>query len=232
MVRPKDEPLIRLSRRIWIRALRTGVDGIAAESIASEEKTWNTLGRQLLHFSAYPQYADLRFKGLRGVVDDGNDPRRMVRRIDVLDTDGITPNDAGVVIRRPTRRASSDQDRTKSYLEFPVDLVECGKNLCPGSEQWESAYLWRLSMPELPRLEELRMVISRLTTRLEMHTPSLDEYRPFLPAAEFSQLEQLTDIQIESRYRQSLEPFIRAKSADAMSLLAALVAESLLPIKN
>jgi len=226
MARPKDDPLIRLSRRIWIRALRTSVDERAAEPLASDENTWNALGRQLLSFSSHPQYASLRFQGLLGVVNDGNDPRLIVRRILLDETKGVTPKDEVVVERKPSRRASTDPDQAKNYHEIPVDLVECGTKLCPGSEQWETAYLWRVAMPQLPRFEELRMVISRLTTRLGMHTPSLDEYRPFLSTVELSKLEQLTEAQAESRYRQSLEPFIAAKSADAMSLLAALVAES------
>ena len=59
-----------------------------------------------------------------------------------------------------------------------------------------------------------------------MHSPSVDEYRPYLSTEKFSELKELSEAEIESRYRQSLEPFIAAKSADAMSLLAALVAES------
>ena len=225
MVRPKDEPLIRLSRRIWIRALRRDVDKWATEQGASGDIPWAELGRQLLRVSQYPLYVDLLFKGILGVVNDGNDPRRIVRRIDVDDTDGTVPEGLSVVARQPSGPASDDAKPTR-YIEFPVDLVECGKDLCPGSEEWEIAYLWRVAMPQLPRLEQLRMVISRLITRLGMHTPSFDEYRPYLSTEEFSELEELSEAEAESRYRQSLEPFIAAKSPDAMSLLAALVAES------
>ena len=59
-----------------------------------------------------------------------------------------------------------------------------------------------------------------------IHSPSVDECRPYLCTEKFSELKELSEAEIESRYRQSLEPFIAAKSADAMSLLAALVAES------
>ena len=226
MVRPKDDPLIRLSRRIWIRALRTNVEEKAAVPLASDDNTWNEFGRQLLRFSSQPQYANLRFQGILGVVNDGNDPRLIVRRIPVSETDGTIPEGVKLVERQPSGPASSAADDAISYIQFPVDLVECGKDLCPGSEEWEIAYLWRVAMPQLPRLEQLRMVISRLTTRLGMHTPSFDEYRPYLSTEEFSELEELSEAEAESRYRQSLEPFIAAKSPDAMSLLAALVAES------
>ncbi len=225
MVRPKHEPLIRLSRRIWIRALIRDVDKRAMEHCSSADISWAELGRRLLRVSQYPLYVDLLFKGILGVVNEGNNPRRIVRRIDVDDTDGSVPEGLSVVMRQPSGPAANDARPTR-YIELPVDLVECGKDLCPGSEQWETAYLWRVAEPRLPSLEELRMVISRLTIRLGMHTPSFDEYRPYLSIEEFSELEELPEAEVESRYRHSLEPFIAAQSADAMSLLAALVAES------
>lgn len=227
MVRPKEDPLIRLSRRIWIRALRTSADEKAAKPLEPEENTWKSFGVQLLKLSSHPQYAELPFQALLGVVDNGNDPRLLVRRIPLDETRGVEPKDEGVVERKPSRRdPTADPDEVKKYLEIPVDLIKCGKDLCPGSEHWENAYLWRMAMPQLPRLEVLRVVISQLTNRLGMHSPSVDEYRPYLSTEEFSELKELSEAEIESRYRLSLEPFIAAKSADAMSLLAALVAES------
>jgi hypothetical protein len=227
MARPKDNPLIRLSRRIWIRALRTSADEKAAKPLEPEENTWKAFGVQLLMLSSHPQYAELPFQALLGVVDNGNDPRRTIRRIPLHETRGVELEDEGVVERKPSRRdPTADPDEVKNYLEVPVDLVECGKQLCPRSEEWVLAYLWRVAMPQLPRLEELRMVISRLTIRLGMHTPSVDEHRPYLSTEEFSELKELSEAEAESRYRRSLEPFIAAKSPDAMSLLAALVAES------
>lgn len=227
MVRPKDDPLLRMSRRIWIRALRTSADEKAAKPLEPEENTWKAFGVQLLQLSSHPQYAELPFQALLGVVDNGNDPRRIIRRIPLDEIPDVEPQDKGVVERKPSRRdPTADPDEVKNYLEVPVDLVECGKQLCPGSEEWEFAYLWRVAMPQLPRLEELRMVISQLTILLGVHTPSVEEHRPYLSAEEFSELEVLSEAEVESRYRQSLEPFIAAKSPDAMSLLAALVAES------
>ncbi len=234
MARPKDEPILRLSRRIWIRALRRGIIERAAkqriESAAKQETldniSWAELGRQLLRFSEYPQFADFHFKGLYGVVNDGNDPHLIVRRIDMLEISGTISVGLKVETRLTSSPKAVDAGKAVRYIQFPVDLVECGEELLPKSGYWETAYLWRLAMPHLPRLEELRMLISRLTTRLGMCSPSVDEYQPYLSTEQFSELEYLSEAQKESRYRQSLEPLIAAKSADAMSLLAALVAES------
>lgn len=225
MVRPKDDPLVRLSRQVWIRALRTSVAKCAARDGSSGPGSWNELGRQLLSVSSHPDYAGLRFQALHGVISDGNDPRLIIRRIPLDELNGSVPEGSCVVERRPSGRASADEDRAKSYLEIPVDLVECGEKICPGSANWETAYLWRLAMPQLPRLEELRLSISRLKNRLGLCTPSLDEYQSHISPQEFSKLEKLSHSRITARYRYSLKPLIVAKSADAMSLLAALVAE-------
>ena len=80
-------------------------------------------------------------------------------------------------------------------------------------------------MPQLPRLEELRVSISRLKRRLGVCTPSLGEYLSHISPPEYSKLAKLSHSRVTARYRDSLEPLIVAKSADAMSLLAALVAE-------
>ncbi len=230
MARPKDSPLQRLSRRVWIRALRTSFDEKLAEPIESDENNWTEFSQQLLAFSDHPKYAAFRFQGLLGVVNEGNDPRLIIRRIPELETDGIVPDGISIVNRLPpgptNKDPKADAEQPISYLEFPVDLVECGEKMCPESGHWEVAYLWRLAMPQLPRLEELRMHISRLKTRLGIYSPSIDEYRSYLSTEQFSEREYLSEAQNESRYRQSLEPLIAAKSANAMSLLAALVAES------
>lgn len=228
MVRPKDDPLVRLSRRVWIRALRTSVAECAARDGNSGPGSWNELGRQLLGVSSHPDHAGLRFPALHGVISDGNDPRLIIRRIPLDELKRPVPEGSCVVKRRPSGRASADEDRAKSYLEIPVDLVECGEKICPGSANWETAYLWRLAMPQLPRLDELRLSISRLKSRLGLCTPCLDEYQSHISPQEFSKLSKLSHSRSTARYRYSLEPLIVAKSADAMSLLAALVAECLI----
>lgn len=226
MGRPKNEPLVRLTRRVWIRALRTSVAEGAARNGHPAPESWNELGRQLLAVSTHPDYADRRFQALHGVISDGNDPRLIIRRIPLKELKRpVTEEDGCVVKRRPSGRASADEDRTKNYLEIPVDLVECGEKLCPGSASWETAYLWRLAMPQLPRLEELRVAISKLKYRLGMCTPSLEQYQPHLPPEDHSKLAKLSHSRVKARYRDSLEPLIKARNADAVSLLAALVAE-------
>lgn len=225
VARPKEDPLVRLSRKVWIRAFRTSVAEGASRDGNFGPGSWNELGRQLLSVSSHPDYAGLRFQALHGVVSDGNDPRRIIRRIPLDELKGPVPKGSCVVKRRPSGRDSADEDRAKSYLEIPVDLVECGEQICPGSADWETAYLWRLAMPQLPRLEELRVSISRLKRRLGLCTPSLSEYKSHVSPPEFSKLAKLSDSRGTAQYRDSLEPLIVAKSADAMSLLAALVAE-------
>lgn len=225
MARPREDLLVRLSRKVWIRALRTSVAESAARDGNLRPESWNELGRQLLSVSSHPDYAGLRFQALHGVISNGNNPRLIIRRIPLDELKGPVPEGSCVVERLPSGRAA-DENRAKSYLEIPVDLVECGDKVCPESAKWETAYLWRLAMPQLPRLEELRVSISRLKRRLGFCTPSLDEYRSHISPQEFSKLAKLSHSRVTARYRASLEPLIVAKSADAISLLAALVAES------
>lgn len=120
---------------------------------------------------------------------------------------------------------SADKDRATLYLEIPVDLVECGEKLCPGSATWETAYLWRLVMSQLPRLEELRMAISRLKHHLGLCTPSREEYQSYIPPQEFSKLAKLSRSRVKSSVSRLIGAFDKGESADAMSLLSALVTE-------
>lgn len=209
-----------------MRALRTSVSEDAARDGNFGPASWNELGRKLLSVSSHPEYAGLRFQALHGVISNGNDPRRIIRRIPLNELEESVPEGSCVVGRRASGRTSADEGQAISYLEIPVDLVECGEKICPGSANWETAYLWRMAMPQLPRLEELRVSISRLKRRLGLYTPSLGEYQPYISPLEFSELEKLSHSRVKARYRDSLKPLIMAKSADAMSLLAALVAES------
>src|SRR3546814_13223568 len=69
-------------------------------------------------------------------------------------------------------------------------------------------------------------LIAYLKHRLRLCSPSLDEYRPYVPAQKFEERSRLTLQQQIDRYAASLAPLASQPSADSLSLLSALVAES------
>ncbi|TWI05726.1 hypothetical protein IP93_03015 [Lysobacter ruishenii] len=168
-----------------------------------------------------------RLQGVRGVVKHGNDPRRLVRRIAQSELGSAPPAGAKQVVRGVSGRSAPGETKPEKsvYWEIPIDLVEAGEKLCPGSASWENAYLWRLAYPALPSLEDIRSKIAELKARLELCSPSLDEYRGLLPEAKFAALSRLSHAQLVKRYVLSLKPLAKHPTADSLSLLAALVAE-------
>lgn len=207
---------------VWIRALRIARhQDCLAKGISRGVTTWTGLGRALL--AGFGEVASQgRLQGVLGVVNRGNDPRRLIRRIPVGELETLLPEGGETVRRRVSGRAVAGEgsDAAMPYLQIPTDLVEAGEKLCPGSSHWENAYLWMLSYPVQPKLDDVRAAISYLKYRLRLCTlppnvsASHDDVWPF------------ADSGLVDRYAASLRPLALSASADSLSLLGALVAES------
>ena len=131
------------------------------------------------------------------------------------------------MVRKASGKSPPDGPREKHlYWEIPVDLVAAADKLRPGSSDWENAYLWRLALPVLPRLEDLRSAIANLKREIGLVSPSLDEYRYHLPSDEFEAIAHRSHQEQVARYVSAMEPLTSCPTANALSLLGALVAES------
>ena len=230
MGRPADSPIDRLQRMVWVRALRTEIKfGASPDGGRRGATTWAALERELLRVHGEVATQG-RLQAIRGVVKNGNDPRRLVRRIACDQMGGTPPLIAEMVSRKPSGRASIGEKGTgkSKYWQIPVDLVEAGEALCPGSSRWENAALWGLATPVLPPLEQIRSTMAELMYRMDLHTPSLDDYRELLPQKKFAAVSSLTKAQVIKRYATSLKLIAKHPAADALSLLALLVADSFL----
>jgi hypothetical protein len=214
MARPPDSSLDRLRRQVWIRALRIDYNKKIAKKNSPSKSvlalaSWAELGRLLIEQNAdVAPITAVRLQGLLGIVNKGNDPRRTILRIPVKELAHGAPQSACIVKRRPSGRSVDDDNQSDSisYAEIPINLVECGETLCPGSDQWLNAYLWELTKSTtLPSLEDLRLNISWLKQKLDVC---------------------ISHEMLIERYRNSLQPFAELPTANSLSLLAALTTES------
>lgn len=169
-----------------------------------------------------------RQQTLIGLAGKGTSPKG-TRRVPAAALNETQLTDAILLGLTPCKRLpsgpSSKDEPEKSqqeYLEFQVDLVECGERLCPGSSEWEKNHLlWALAQPFLPTLDVIREELARLKWSLRLSTPSphqreaMTNERAFYPANE-----------AEARYSRSLAPLSGCIDVQALSLLAGLVAES------
>lgn len=227
MSRRQHFPLKRLARKVWIRALRLDLhQSLQAQGASRGITTWSGLERKLL--AAHDEAAIAgRLQGILGVVHHGNDPRRLVRRVRDDDLAGHIPAGGRRVVRKASGRGPPDGPREKHvYWEIPVDLVAAGEALCPGSSDWENAYLWRLALPILPQLEDLRSAITELKREIGLVSPSLDEYRHHLASDEFEAIAHRPHDEQVKRYVAAMKPLTSCPTANGLSLLGALVAES------
>ena len=133
-----------------------------------------------------------------------------------------------IVNRQPSGRSSKvgKKEERVRYVEIPVDLMQCAHRLYPEFPAWERAYFWQLASSELPRLEQLHLVIASLLSQLGIYTPSPEEYAAYLPAEDAAVLEGLSDHQCCERYVVSMQPIVEMGTPTSLSLLAALVTES------
>lgn len=220
-------PIARIRWKVWIRRLRIELyEVVRAQGDSRGVSTWAKLQRALL--AEYDQDATIgRLQGILGVVHRGNDPRRLLRRIKEDELKGRVPVGASEVRRKASGPIAPDQKRDRhKYFEIRTNLVAAGEKLCPGSADWENAYLWILAYPVLPRLEELRATIAVIKRRMNLLSPSLDQYRSHVSQDHFNALSRLSDQERRARYVESLAPLANNPTANSLSLLAALVAES------
>lgn len=202
--------------------------------VCDQAAEWRSLAKALWQASHHLWWLpeDVLLPGLLGVADMGNDPRKVVRRIPEKELDKKLPEELRskftMVNRRPSGRNPNvgRKEKLVSYIEVPVDLVKCAETLYSDFPSWETAYFWGLADQYLPRLEDLRLAILRLKTRLDFHTPSLDEYAHHLPSETLSDLKNLSEDQWVQRYAESLEQVVDCETPDSLSLLAALSTES------
>lgn len=223
----KTPPIDRLRRKVWIRALRIEMHrSLLAQGVHGGIATWADLERRLL--KAYNgATVGGRLQGILGVVRYGNDPRRIMRRIRDDDLEGKIPTGARHVTRTASGRRPPDGRREKHlYWEVPIDLVAAGEKLCPWSSKWEWAYLWALTYPQLPRLEDIRSMIAKLKRDVGLVSPTIDMYRGYLPDDEFNAISRRSPQEQEKHYVESMNSLVTNPTADSLSLLAALVAES------
>jgi hypothetical protein len=221
------DPIQRFRWKVWIRRLRIETHQVlVAQGDARGITTWAKLQRKLLE--QYGEDATIgRLQGILGVVHRGNDPHRLMRRIEKDELGDRVPSGANLVRRRASGPNAPDHERAKhQYLEVRTDLVNAGEKLCPGSADWENACLWTLTYPVLPRLEELRETIAVLKRRMDLLSPSLDEFRSHVSARRFRAVRELSHREHVVRYADSLAPLAHHPTANSLSLLAALVAES------
>lgn len=227
MANYSTDPIQRLRWKVWIRRLRIEAHrAVVVQGDARGITTWAKLQRKLLEH--YQKEATIgRLQGILGVVHRGNDPHRLMRRIQEDELRDRVPAGANLVRRKASGPNAPDHERAMhQYFEIRTDLVTAGEKLCPGSADWENAYLWTLTYPVLPRLEELRETIAVLKRRMDLLSPSLDEFRSHVPARTFRAVRQLSHHEHVVRYADSLAPLARHPTANSLSLLAALVAES------
>lgn len=220
MARFADPLLDRLRNKVWSRALRIG----AIELGRPDAVSWLGLSRSLMA-TVSPEAASGRVQGLMGVVHDGNDPRRVLRRIDVEELPYELPSSASVSRRVAGSRRLQDDPPAKSYHKIEVDLVEAGEKLVPGSADWMTAPFWWLAGQELPALEDVRGLITVLKQDLGLvtaRTPVANRTGTTAGPA------ILTQHALALRYEESLQLIAKSPSASAISLMGALLIETFL----
>lgn len=220
MARPADPLLVRLRNQVWARALRSR----ALELSVAEAVSWAELERGLMA-TVCPEAAVGRVQSLLRVVHDGNDPRRVVRRIDIEQLPSLLPDSASVSERVPGSRHPEDSLGAKKYQSIEVDLVVAGEKLVPGSAAWMTSPFWWLAAQELPALEDVRRLIAPLKAELGLLTAVI----PVADSRHAAQTPQGVARRDRAlRYEQSLQLITKNPSAVALSLMAALLVESYL----
>jgi len=230
MVRPEISALERLRNKFWIRALLARARALETSAQGSSQISWSDLTRRLLEQSAdatrlLPR--GHRVQGVVAAVEDGADPHGFKLRIpaDQISVD-LSPQDK-LVTRRASGPPEPDAPQEKlAYVELQIDLVECAENWIPGSSAWAEGAIWSLAQPFLPHLDELRYNMQLLKERLGLASPSPEERRPYLSAEEMLKLKQAKIGEKRQVYRRSLEVIADPLNGYALSLLAALTADS------
>lgn len=234
--RPQVPEIERLRYRVWVRMLRIHPDvrrRCDAGPDIPARGAWVSLVPLLFPDLNFEGMERGHLQGLMGVVREGTDPRRLMRR---FESSVLTPKALESIKQLPgvelvKRRRSGFSSRQSArkpidYLEAPLDLVARGEAIAPGSSDWFYAPFWDLARPTLPRLEDLRMGLLQLKQRLGLCNPSPPELAPFLEREEQARLATRTLEEQKTAYKESLLPLTLQPTPDAISLLAGLVAET------
>lgn len=235
MARPELSLLDRLSHSIWLRAaisryleeIRIGAT-TPKHPVPSTGRLWAWFEREMIGSIEPSDMLNPRAGQLiAGVANDGNDPRRLKRLIPCEQaSDHGRYEEYKIVYRKPSGRPSPDQksDRIETaYYEVPLDLVEVIEERLPGSSSWESAFLWTLVKPDLLPLETIRRRIAQLLGELKYCRPWPEERQLHASASDD---DAMAPELREETYRASLVPLTKDASAQSISLLGALCAES------
>lgn len=233
MPRPRQKPVDRLRHKLWAHMLMQayaaslkGKPGIRKQGLP----TWADLGRSLLDTNKATRKilpAGRRFQGLTGVVNRGNDPRRVMLRVDVAELPMRPPNGIHQGIRTPSGRKLDGESKAKTrYAEFELNLVELGNTQLPASGLWDDALFWDLCGPHTMGVEEVRYAILKMAQALDLVAPSIIEYRPFVSKRRHRSMTAMSRVRQARVYAHSLRQISANPSAVGMSLLAALVTDS------
>ena len=234
--RPQIPELERLRCRVWVRMLRIHPDvrkRCDAGADVPARGAWAPLVPLLFPDLDFDGMERGHLQGLMGVVREGNDPRRMMRRFErsMLTPEAVAsiemlPDVKFVERRRSGQPSRRSNDQPIAYMEAPLDLVARAEIVAPGSSDWFFAPFWELARPTLPRLEDLRAGLLQLKHHLGLCNPSPAELAPYLEVEEQARLATRTLEEQKTAYRGSLLPLTHEPTPDTLSLLAGLVAET------
>lgn len=233
MGRPPTTSLERFRNRFWAYQLFQSIlrEQDAGTFLHPEplHLTWASLERLLMDSSSKGMSASGRLQALGGVVRRGRDPRRAVRLIPARDWISVGPEVPQRLHRRRQRGEKID------YFVVPIDLVQRGEELCPGSSAWYDAPLWDLlATPSISPTD-----IVKITEEL-LQNEGL--FRSGLPSPSFSSpnaidmstyvFREATEIEMPidlcDRYIANLGPLTASPTASGFSLLVSLLVESCL----
>jgi hypothetical protein len=234
--RPQVPDLERLCYRVWVRMLRIHPEvrrRCDAGADVPARGAWARLVPLLFPDLDFDGMERGHLQGLMGIVREGNDPRRLIRRFEysMLTPEALQsleklPGLKFVERRRSGYSSRRPGDQPIAYVEVPLDLVARGEIIAPGSSDWLYAPFWDLGKPTLPRLEDIRAGLLQLKHRLGLCNPSPAELSPFLEIEETARLAAQTLEEQKTAYRESILPLAREPTPDSISLLAGLVAET------
>lgn len=240
MARPDTPPVVRLSRQVWIRAaLIQYVAAVQHGDIASRAPVpegapiWTWFALELFGDDFPEDFAESMTRNLLGIAKLGNDPRKQTRYVPLEEATGhpafMHYKKVELRTRGPSPKRGAKSNRETAHYEIPIDLVAMIDEKLPGTAAWETAFLWDLAnRQQLLSIETLRLAINDHLRILNLVRPSMAQRRHFLTEEEFDRFRKVGFDEQKRRYAQALLPLTECICPHAISLLAALCAESYL----
>lgn len=228
--RPAEHPVTRLSHRVWAAMLRAAVakaDGAEGKQPAT---SWAVLEHRLVSQKfCKPLPPQPEAKGLRGVARAGNDPKKLVWRIDEAVDVGTEVQKLPTKTRRMSGpRQDGLEQPIKAYRQIPFDAVALGEQLHPGSSRWLDGPLWWLVAERSPSIDDVRNCLASSLRSLGLVRPTLDERRPYIGEEAYQATLSAPRGETLSVYRAALENVSTVVAPELLALLIALVKESYL----